>query len=69
MYQKPDFIKVSVKASDVFAAYGSTGCPQEEGFMSNFTQPCKPSDPNYVENHYTLTGMGLGHMCYSTLNA
>ena len=63
MYQKPDFIKVSVKANDVFAAYGTTGCPQDE--MSGYISPCNPGDPNYYET--TLTGLGYTHECYSSL--
>lgn len=65
MYQKPDFIKVSVKANDVFAAYGSTGCPMDE--MTFYTIPCDAGDPNYMET--TLLGMGYSHECYTTLNA
>lgn len=66
MYQKPDFIKISVKVNDVFASYTSTGCPQDEQGSWMFTEPCEGSDNyHYVEN--TFSGMGLGHKCYSTL--
>ena len=30
MYQKPDFVRVSVKVKDVFANYLQTGCPHDE---------------------------------------
>lgn len=64
MYQKPDFIKVSVKANDVFANYGVTGCPQQENITA--TQPCTPDDPNY--QHDTFTGWGWGIQCYTVFN-
>ena len=63
MYQKPDFIKVSVKANDVFAAYGTTGCPQDE--TSSYTVPCNPGDPGYFA--VTLTGLGYTYECYTSL--
>ena len=68
MYQKPDFIKVSVKANDVFAPYGTGGCPENEYELENFTIPCTPSDPNYSVSYDTYTGMGYSYMCYSALN-
>ena len=64
MYQKPDFIKVSVKANDVFAAYGATGGPEEE--YTTATVPCTPSDPQY--EHTTFTGWGWGIQCYQHFN-
>lgn len=66
MYQKPDFIKVSVKVNDVFASYITTGCPQDERGIWMYTDPCEgTSNYKYVES--TFTGMGLAHQCYSTL--
>jgi hypothetical protein len=63
MYQKPDFIKVSLKVSDVFANYLATGCPQEE--YTNKTAPCE-NTPDY--EHKTFTGEGWGHQCYRIFN-
>lgn len=59
MYQKPDFIKVSVKVKDVFASY-NTSCPHDE--MSMWVQPCLGTD-GYV--HMDYLEMGMGHQCYS----
>lgn len=67
MYQKPDFVKVSLKVSDVFASYGTTGCPQDEEHKWAYTIPCEGTD-DYTEIHNTYTGMGFGHQCYSSLN-
>jgi len=66
MYQKPDFIKVSVKVNDVFASYVSTGCPEDERGAWVYTIPCEDT-PSYEYVESTFTGMGLGHQCYSTL--
>ena len=41
MYQKPDFVKVSLKVSDVFANYNATGCPEDEFLQWQYTVPCE----------------------------
>ena len=64
MYQKPDFIKVSVKVKDVFANYQASGCPMDES--RQYTQPCTEDDPNYIYNSFI--GLGLAHQCYTTSN-
>lgn len=67
MYQKPDFIKVSVKVDDVFANYDATGCPEDEGAFWQYTIPCEGTDEyDYVQGTYT--GIGFAHQCYSSLN-
>ena len=63
MYQKPDFIKVSVKVKDVFANYQTTGCPMDE--WSGYTTPCENTDA-YV--YFTYVSQGAAYQCYSTLN-
>ena len=65
MYQKPDFIKVSVKVKDVFANYLATGCPEDEFLLWQFTDPCEGTD-DYKQVASTYTGTGIGHQCYST---
>ena len=67
MYQKPDFVKVSLKVSDVFAPYLATGCPEDEFLQWRHTVPCEGT-PEYSQVADTYTGMGYGHMCYSTYN-
>ena len=67
MYQKPDFVQVSVKVEDVFANYLTTGCPEDEFLQWNFTVPCEGTD-NYQQVSNTYTGMGMAHQCYSTYN-
>lgn len=67
MYQKPDFVKVSLKVSDIFANYGTTGCPQDETGIWQFTQPCEGTD-DYTFVYQTHTDMGWGHQCYTTYN-
>lgn len=67
MYQKPDFIKVSVKVDDVFANYDATGCPQDEFAGWQFQEPCEGTD-NYKYVAYTYTSMGYTYECYSTHN-
>ena len=64
MYQKPDFIKVSVKVKDVFANYQTTGCPMDE--LRQYTNPCTEDDPNYT--YETYVSLGLAHQCYGTYN-
>lgn len=63
MYQKPDFLKVSVKVKDMFA-YGDSNCPHDE--YESYTSPCTESDPNYVYRDYLAMGWGDG--CYSIFN-
>ena len=63
MYQKPDFMKVSVKVKDVFASY-NTGCPHDE--YLGWTNPCTTDDPNYTYEDFLA--LGWGSSCYSTLN-
>ena len=67
MYQKPDFIKVSVKANDVFAPYGTGGCPEDEFLQWAYTIPCEGTE-DYRQIANTYTGMGYGYQCYSSLN-
>ena len=67
MYNKPDFVQVSVKVEDVFANYLATGCPEDEYLYWHFTVPCEGKPDAYKESN-TLTGMGYGHMCYTSLN-
>lgn len=67
MYQKPDFIKISVRAADVFASNGKTGCAQDQSGTWTYTQPCEGTDEyKYVEN--TFTELGWGHQCYTSQN-
>lgn len=65
MYQKPDFVKVSVKVKDVFANYGTNSCPMDEGAVNLLTSsPCSEiSIPNT-----TFIAQGWGGGCYSTQN-
>lgn len=65
-YVAPDFEKVSLSSVDIFAAY-STACPQDEFLTWQFTVPCEGTN-EYRQVANTLTGLGLGHQCYSTLN-
>ena len=67
MYQKPDFVKVSLKVSDVFANYNATGCPEDEFLQWQYTVPCEGTD-DYHQVANTYTGMGLAHQCYSGFN-
>ena len=67
MYQKPDFVQVSVKVEDVFANYLTTGCPEDEFLQWQFTVPCEGTD-DYKQVANTYTGMGYGHQCYSKFN-
>ncbi len=68
MYQKPDFIKVSVKVNDIFAGYNTdSGCPEDEFLYWNYTVPCEGT-PDYRQEANTFTGLGWGSGCYSTLN-
>jgi hypothetical protein len=65
MYQKPDFVKVSVKVKDVFANYSGTSCPMDEGTVNLLV-----ASPCYVitvpDTTYVAQGWGIG--CYSTNN-
>ena len=67
MYTAPDFVKVSVKAKDIFSGY-QEHCPMDEYHMDHNTVPCDDSDPNYWFEHDTYVGMGMTYMCYGTLN-
>ena len=67
MYQKPDFIKVSVKANDVFGNYDATGCPEDEFLQWKYTVPCEDTD-DYQQVANTFTGLGWGTGCYSDFN-
>ena len=63
MYQKPDFMKISIKAQDVFSSYA--GCPNDEGYVSVLTDPCD-NDPNMKEIYGTFIEFGWGYQCYSS---
>ena len=67
MYQKPDFVQVSVKVADVFANYLATGCPEDEALMWVYTIPCKDTD-NYHQEYRTMTQADFGRSCYTTYN-
>lgn len=67
MYTAPDFVKVSVKAKDIFAGY-VTGCPMDQFQQESYTIPCSPSDPNYSVTSDTYIGLGWTATCYSTQN-
>ena len=67
MYQKPDFVQVSVKVEDVFANYLATGCPEDEQGSWMHTVPCEGT-PEYEYEKSTFTEAGWGHQCYSVLN-
>lgn len=69
MYSAPDFVKVSVKAADIFSGYSHvTGCPMDQFQQESYTIPCSPSDPNYTIVANTYIGLGWGSECYSTNN-
>lgn len=71
MYQKPDFVQISVKVEDVFANYLTTGCPKDgfAGWMySGDTAADCEGKPGYTYVDNTLTGLGYAHMCYSSFN-
>ena len=70
MYNKPDFVQVSVKVEDVFANYLSTGCPHD-GFAGwayvGSAADCEGTEgAQWVDN--TFIGLGFAHQCYSTNN-
>lgn len=65
-YITPDYEKVALCATDAFAGY-STGCPEDEFLTWQYTVPCAGTD-DYRQVANTMTGMGYGHQCYSTLN-
>ena len=67
MYQKPDFVQVSVKVADVFANYLATGCPEDERLTWQFTKPCEGTD-KYQQVAETFTSQGFDHNCYSSFN-
>lgn len=67
MYQKPDFMKISVRAADVFASNGKTGCPQDHQISWTYTMPCDGTD-EYQQVESTFTELGWGHQCYTTQN-
>lgn len=64
MYQKPDFVKVSLKVKDVFANYSAGGCPMDEGSVNLLAGTgCKDIEvPNT-----TYMALNWGDGCYSTL--
>lgn len=65
MYQKPDFVKVSLKVSDVFANYSQTKCPMDEGSLSMLAgNNCTDI---YIENT-TFVEQGWGVGCYHSQN-
>ncbi len=65
MYQKPDFVKVSVRVKDVFANYSGSGCPMDEGAINLLAgSPCY--DVHIPNTTYIAQGWGDG--CYSTQN-
>ena len=67
MYQRPDFVKVSVKVKDVFANYSITGCAPNtadtQGQVDVGAGTC-----NDVVTSNTFVTLGLGNSCYSTQN-
>ena len=67
MYSAPDFVKVSVKAKDIFSGY-EEHCPMDMLVQTNHTVPCSDSDPNYTVFTITYVGEGIGYQCYSTYN-
>lgn len=66
MYKAPDFVKVSVKAKDIFSGYNVEHCPMDQFQQESYTIPCSPSDPNYSLVANTYIGLGWGDSCYST---
>ena len=66
MYQKPDFVKISLKVKDVFANYTCT--PIGGGLIAHtdtdITTVC--SDSSEVFNYVTA---GFGNECYLTPTA
>ena len=70
MYQKPDFVQVSVKVEDVFANYLTTGCPHDSYFgwtLTGLPEQCKASG-SAIETEYVFTSLSATHQCYSTQN-
>ncbi len=65
MYQKPDFVRVSVKVKDVFANYTAGGCPMDEGAVNLLSE--SPCYVIHIDNT-TYVAQGWGDGCYSTLN-
>jgi hypothetical protein len=66
MYQKPDFVKVSLKVSDIFASYLATGCPEDE-----FVYQTHVVNTNCKDTDQTNTFTGVyqqAHHCYSEFN-
>ena len=64
MYQKPDFVKVSVKVKDVFANYIQSGCKMDEGaYHALVGDNCY----DYTVDNTTFVAEGWGIGCYSTL--
>lgn len=66
MYQKPDFVQVSVKVKDVYANYQATGCPEDQ--FGGWLHSDGSCDGTTDDVNGTLTSMGFAHQCYSTLN-
>lgn len=66
MYNAPDFVKVSVRAKDIFSGYNVEHCPMDQFQQESYTIPCSPSDPNYNLVANTYIGLGWGDSCYST---
>ncbi|MDO4748162.1 MAG: hypothetical protein Q4A12_03190 [Eubacteriales bacterium] len=67
MYQKPDFLKISLKVKDVFANYSVTGCAPNtadtQGQVDLGVGTC--SD---VGTSNTWVSLGLGASCYTEQN-
>lgn len=67
MYQKPDFVKISLKVKDVFASYTITGCQPNiadtNGQVDTGVGTC-----NDVGTNNTFVTLNLGAYCYTTQN-
>ena len=67
MYQKPDFVKISLKVKDVFANYTVTGCApntaNSQGQVDVGAGTC-----NDVGTANTWVSLGMGNACYTTQN-
>ncbi len=67
MYQKPDFVKVSLKVKDVFANYAVTGCAPNvadtQGQVDIGVGTCGD-----IGTANTWVTLGMGAACYTTQN-
>lgn len=67
MYQKPDFLKVSVKIKDIYSGYMTSGCvPNDMGGWS-YTSPCEGTDDWHYVPGILFTELGGDiSSCYTT---